>query len=322
DASLVDGGDADTPELTAAREAVALPFRDGSGMLRGAYADVANPTGRVTDGNFDYTRSQPGFEEVNAYFHVNRVQGALQGMGYTGAKAILDRPQQVIVNAFAADNSFFNPSDKVIRYGAGGVDDAEDGDVVAHEYGHALMDFIVPNYHAVDDGDPGVLAEGFCDAQALLLPTGSTVRYDRHCLAAWDARGLGLDCLRRTDTGKHNPEQRTPSRYPDSEIWSGALADLAAATDLGPEGVYRLAVASIHYYNVRESLDQAARALLMADATLHAGAHQDAIRRVLTWRGVISTLTASAPDGPVTRSVPTALAIGPLAGDVDGHMSF
>ncbi len=304
------------------RDSVDLPFLDGSGMLRGTYADVSSASSRVADGTFDYTRSQPGFEEVNAYFHMNRVQQALQGLGYTGAKTILNRAQQVTVNAFPEDNSFFNPADKVIRYGAGGVDDAEDGDVVAHEYGHAVQDFIVPGFRGADDGDTGVLAEGFCDTQAVALPTGGAVAYDRHCFAAWDARGIGLDCLRRTDSDKHHPEDRTPSRYPDSEIWSGALADLAAATDLGPVGAYRLAVESTFYYNTRETLDQAARALLMADSTLHGGAHADAIRRVLTWRGVISTLTAPAPDGPVVTSLPTSLAMGPLGDDADGHMTF
>jgi hypothetical protein len=322
DAALVDGDNADTAELTAARDSVDLPFLDGSGMLRGTYADVSSATGRVTDGNFDYTRSQPGFEEVNAYYHINRVQQALQGLGYTGAKAVLNRVQRITVNAFAVDNSAYNPGDQIIRYGSGGVDDAEDGDVVAHEYGHALQDFIVPSFHGADDGDSGVLAEGFGDTQALALPTGSAVHYDRHCFAAWDARGLGLDCLRRTDSQKHNPEARTPSRYPDSEIWSGALVDLVSATGLDSVGVYQLVVESTFYYNKLETLDQAAQALLMADATLHGGAHQDAIRRTLTWRGVISTLTAPAPDGAVVTTLPVSLQMGPLGDDVDGNMTF
>jgi MYXO-CTERM domain-containing protein len=321
DTALADADDADSPELTGALDTVDLPFLDGSGMLRGSYADVTSANDRVIDGVFDYTRSEPGFEEVNAYFHITRVQQVLQQLGYVGAKAILGRPLLVIVNAFAQDNSFYSPAEKIIRYGSGGVDDAEDGDVVAHEYGHALQDFIVPDYRGAADDDSGVLAEGFGDSQAVLLPTGGAVHFDRHCFAAWDARGVGLDCLRRTDTHRHNPEARSTSRYPDSEIWSGALADLVD-NGIDPVEVYRLVVESTFYYNTRETLDQAAAALLMADATLAGGARADVIRRTLTWRGVISTLTAPAQPGPVQSSQPVSLAMGPLADDADGNMTF
>jgi len=322
DTGLVDDDNADSAALTAARESVTLPFLDGSGMLRGPFADVSNPSSRVSDGNFDHTRSQPGFEEVNAYFHLTRVQSALQALGYTGPKAILDRQQRVLVNAFPDDQSNFNPTDKIIRFGAGGVDDAEDGDVVAHEYGHALQDFLVSGYRGADDGDSGALAEGFCDTQALVLPTGAAVAYDRHCFAAWDARGLGRDCLRRTDTAKHNPEARTGNRYPDSEIWSGALADVLAAAGLTPEMGYQLVVESTFFYNPFETFDHAAGALLQADEQLHGGAHADAIRRVLTWRGVISDIQAPVPAGATLRGVPVALQVGPLGGDVDQSMTF
>ncbi|MEZ4916786.1 MAG: hypothetical protein R2836_07345 [Chitinophagales bacterium] len=44
-----------------------------------------------------------------------------------------------------ADNSFFSPATPLrLIFGEGGVDDAEDADVIIHEYGHAISHFAAP----------------------------------------------------------------------------------------------------------------------------------------------------------------------------------
>ena len=60
------------------------------------------------------------------------------------ANGINDRTQVVVADAFKDDNSFFSPATRKIKYGSGGVDDAEDADVILHEYGHAIQDDQVP----------------------------------------------------------------------------------------------------------------------------------------------------------------------------------
>jgi len=44
--------------------------------------------------------------------------------------------------ANGADNSYYIPNTERIVFGEGGVDDAEDVDVILHEFGHGIHDWI------------------------------------------------------------------------------------------------------------------------------------------------------------------------------------
>jgi hypothetical protein len=48
-------------------------------------------------------------------------------------------PQRLRINQWGLDNSFATTQKEEIRLGKGGVDDAEDGQVITHEYGHAIQ---------------------------------------------------------------------------------------------------------------------------------------------------------------------------------------
>ena len=125
--ALPDNNDATSAALDAARFMVTLPNLDGSGVLRGTYAD-ARPTNagqRATSATltFNYDRADNRFEEVMAYYHLDRAQAHIQALGFTDVN---HRVQVARVNATTADNSFYTPATKDIRYGSGGVDDAED----------------------------------------------------------------------------------------------------------------------------------------------------------------------------------------------------
>src|SRR4051812_23369197 len=59
------------------------------------------------------------------------------GFGVTRPPAN-DRPQAVRLNQLGADNSFADHPKNELRFRKGGVDDAEDAEVILHEYGHAI----------------------------------------------------------------------------------------------------------------------------------------------------------------------------------------
>ena len=48
--------------------------------------------------------------------------------------------QDIRINQLGIDNSFSWDKHDVLRFGKGGVDDAEDAEVILHEYGHAIQD--------------------------------------------------------------------------------------------------------------------------------------------------------------------------------------
>src|SRR5204863_6022105 len=125
------------------------------------------------------------FEEVMAYYHLDRAQERIQALGFTNVN---NRVQIAAVNDGNQDNSFYNDQNQQLSFGAGGVDDAEDGEVILHEYGHSCQDNQVPGY---GNGDEGAMGEGFGDylagsfSQVLPPAAGHSNPTDPACLADW-----------------------------------------------------------------------------------------------------------------------------------------
>lgn len=313
DRELVDGQGTDSEALTALLEEVELRNLDGSGYLRGAYADVHRVGGRTRqdDLQFFFTRARLGFAEVSAYYHVDRLQRGLQALGFTGARSLVAAPLDVVVDATTSDQSTYDPARVQLRLGTGGIDDAEDGDVIAHEYGHAVQWAIMPNF--LDGTDGMAIGEGWSDIQAYALPTESDhpALVARECLAPWDAAGYKppQPCLRRVDGTKHYPEHLHVPREPhhDGEIWSGMLYQLFIDTGLGPSDGYRLVLESAFLYPAQVTFADASAALLAADEALYGGVHVAAIERLLVWRGLRATLAPPAADAPVLERRALAL---------------
>ena len=81
------------------------------------------------------------------YFWVNQAQEYLQSLGFKPGgelDPILARPYDLRINQYGVDNSYMTDNGDYIRLGKGGVDDAEDAEVIMHEYGHAIHADQVP----------------------------------------------------------------------------------------------------------------------------------------------------------------------------------
>jgi hypothetical protein len=109
--------------------------------------------------SFSFGRSSPFFEQTMAYYQVTRAQEYIQGLGFTGPAGINEEPQNLLPDVIPDDNAFYDGFDDVIVFGTGGVDDAEDADIIWHEYGHAMQDaqFGLP----FPFSDMGAVGEGF-----------------------------------------------------------------------------------------------------------------------------------------------------------------
>ncbi|HLJ75057.1 MAG TPA: hypothetical protein VKU62_10755, partial [Thermoanaerobaculia bacterium] len=150
---LQDQNDAASAVPPEAYSIVDLPELAPTGMLAGPNVriiDTEQPFTTHADATqpLMFDRSQQPFEEVNAYYHIDRSERYLQSLGFTGSKRIV--PYALPVDPHAAngtDNSFFvidSPGMGTLYFGDGGTDDAEDPDIMLHEFGHAIQESIAP----------------------------------------------------------------------------------------------------------------------------------------------------------------------------------
>jgi len=282
--TLVDKHDRDYPALTEELFVRPLLGLDGSGRLVGPYVTTA-PTKKQAyerDFTYDYTRSDRGFEQAMVYYHIDACQRYLQSLGFTDANK---RPQPVNVNGSGLDNSWYSPGTGVITYGKGGVDDAEDADVIMHEYGHAIQDNQVPNFGLTEEG--GAMGEGFGDYLAATRYAEANWAW-RVYIAEWDAVSYSSGnppYLRRVDSTKHYPQDMVGEVHDDGEIWSACLWQMREA--LGAATSDAIVIESHFYLTPMSEFSDGAEAIILADQNLNASAHGTLIRQIFTNRGIL-----------------------------------
>lgn len=241
DQSLRDEKDSAAAVPAEAYYEVTLTNLDGSGTLTGDWANIRGETGkpvRFAPGDtLAFDRSQDEFEQVMAYFWITETQKYLQSLGFgTGElPAVNKESQDLRINQYGIDNSYSWDKHDVIRLGKGGVDDAEDAEVIVHEYGHAVHDAQIPGWGG--SLDAGAIGEGFGDYLAVTVglevsaANGAPLRADAACVMDWDATSYdptAPHCLRRIDRDLTVDDRRHQVHF-DGQIWSRALWDIRNA---------------------------------------------------------------------------------------------
>jgi len=270
---------------------------DGTRVTTRPTAQGVTGKKRIARADRDYrVRShENGFEEVMAYYHLDTAIRWLQGMGYRGPRAIFREPFPVNVSATHEDQSWYSPGRRQINFGrGGGVNDAEDAETILHEFGHALQDFICPDFGQSDEA--GAMGEGFGDYLALSffadrkrdLPAYETA------VMSWDAikwRTREPRCLRNIATKKtYASFAAGRGVHENGRIWAATLWEIRAA--LGREVADRLIVESHFQLDGFTTFARGARAILDADDNLHEGEHRSRLRGIFGRRRI----------GPVHRA--------------------
>jgi Zn-dependent metalloprotease len=231
---------------------------------------------------FLYTRADTAFEEVNAYYHLNVYQAYVASIGYSSLTT-----EQIQVDAHAlngSDNSQFSYGGGFPRlfFGDGGVDDAEDADVVVHEYGHALSYAGSP---ATNFGrERSAIDEGFGDYFAASYSRSiSTYNWDK--VFSWDGNNEYWNG-RNAATGKIYPGDTTSSIHRNGEMWSTALMQVWSA--LGRDVADKLALETLFNLSSNMTFTDAALAYLDADDVLNGGVNYDLIHQIMVERGFLN----------------------------------
>lgn len=281
-----DSSDYDSPQLNAQRFTVplkGLTLRNGRYQLEGPHVNVEDwdspyiPEVSETDSTaFNYTRSQSGFEDVMLYFFIDSSQRYMQSLGFFDIQnlPIWADPHGVD----GEDNAFFSPSLNRLSFGEGGVDDAEDADVILHEYGHAIQWGIVYGWGGSTNGnEEGQIGEGFGDYWAGSYSRAINNTFSRNFVFTWDA---GFNGVRGTiwpgrplnfsqsypEGGVSGQEVHDAGRY-----WSGVL--MLIYDDIGREACDKIVLQSHYYLGTFATMRDNAVAVLQADRDLYGGVH-------------------------------------------------
>jgi zinc metalloprotease ZmpB len=291
--SLTDQKDADYAALQPAYHIVTLTNLDGSGYLRGDWANIRGETGNSafsSTNTFIYTRDDDRFEQVMAYFWVTEAQKYIQSLGFGSTlRPINMESQDVRINQLGYDNSFSWDKKDYLRFGKGGVDDAEDAEVILHEYGHAMLDSQSTPFGAFGaSAQAGAIHEGFGDYWAVTVSDVIAPTADPACVADWDSVSYTSGtphCLRRVDTNLHYPEDLNGRVHHDGQIWSRALWDIRNA--LGNVQADTIILEAHFSFPNDASMPEAAEAVVNAAQELYNPGVANGVRAAFQARGIL-----------------------------------
>ena len=174
DAGYTDGNNADTTQLTNALVPVTLEGITNTGgtfTLAGPYAvcqdfDTPHDAGCPSQASSDFsvTRSALTFDAVMGYYHITRyLKYVNETLGITAMPLNHSGGVHYDPHGFdGQDNSQYSSGGENLTFGAGGVDDAQDADVIIHELGHGIHDWITNGNLSQVEG----LSEGVGDYNA------------------------------------------------------------------------------------------------------------------------------------------------------------
>ncbi|HEX7155116.1 MAG TPA: proprotein convertase P-domain-containing protein [Thermoanaerobaculia bacterium] len=300
---------------------------DATAPLAGPHVVITNlspPATPIPDasGPLDFDRQDDFFEAVHAYFHIDRNQRYLQSLGYTGSRQLVAYPIPVDPHgANGTDNSFFIPAATLgrgaLHFGDGGTDDAEDADLLIHEYGHAILEWISPGtFGGPFSSQARAMSEGFGDYWAFSNHYERRVASGRDpfCLADWDTRcwedassencgyPAGTDCLRRLDSPNTMANYVTTdlpgTEHRNGTIWSSALREIYLSA--GKRTTDILVLESLFGTPPNPTFAGVARRMVEVDRLLFAGAHVPTICAAMAARGILSDCGAL-PRGELTH---------------------
>lgn len=274
--SYVDGNDANAAVLTAQLKNVVLPditLNAGVYSLVGPYADIrdfeAPNKGLFTQATstFNFDRSADAFEAVNTYYHIDammrylNVTLALNIMPYQYAGGVQFDPSGLS----GADNSHYLSGSGRLAFGEGGVDDAEDADVIIHELGHGLHDWVtaggLSQVNGLSEGTGDYIAGSYSRSKGYWTSGQAAYNWmfnwDGHN-PFWGGRVLNYAAV--------YPVGLAGAIHTDGQIW--ATANMKIWDDIGRQNADRVFWAGLGNTNGASNQNDAANAVYQAASAL------------------------------------------------------
>ena len=276
-----------------AYEDVRLQGLDGRGFLDGVRVTTNLTKPRVKrqpNLRWEFDSNQRGFDEAMIYFHLDSAIQYIERLGYRRECRIFNEPLAANAHGTPEDGAWYSPGTRSLLFGTGDIDEAEDGETILHEFGHALQDAICPDFG--QSLEAAAMGEGFGDYFAASFTAAKKVgpaHEYRDTVMSWDAV-LGPEdppCVRRLD-GKMTYESfnhaTRADEHDNGEIWSATLWDVWKA--IGRERADPIIIDSHFQLDGFTTFAKGARAILDAERNLHGGRDIAVLKRIFRRRGI------------------------------------
>ena len=228
---------------------------------------------------------------MNVIYHISTHNAYIASIGFDSLANFYTRADS---HAGTDDNSSFNDNTgtPTISYGIGGVDDAEDADVVVHEYSHAVSNNASPN------GNNGYEREGLDEGLADYFATSYSRSLNEFRWAdmfTWDGHNEYWSG-RTAQSTMHYPANLTHGQYhEDGQMWNTAL--MVIWPQLGRTTTDKLMLQTLYSLGANISYHDAALMFMQADTLLNNGVNICIIANAFYNRGFIDSTYTSLPNG-------------------------
>jgi hypothetical protein len=211
-------------------------------------------------------RSDPCFDAVNVYYFIDKTMKYLNGkLGFDLHPIRYQGGIRVDPHGVNGDdNSHYSPFSDELAFGQGGVDDAQDHDVVIHELGHALHNWITRGHLSQAEG----LSEGSGDYWAASygrqfmkpghVAYGWTFSFDGHN-SFWPGRSVAVSA--------NYPAGATGGIHSAGQLWATTCMEIYDV--IGKEKADKLFWTALSSLDESSNQADAARSYVVATRQLY-----------------------------------------------------
>lgn len=270
---FIDNMDANSTQLENARVSRSLPditLENGYYKLEGPYCVLSDEEvpyetfpEKTNSNDFNFTRDEQGFEAVMCYYHIDKASRRVESFGYDVAALKTFKADPHGLNGTA--NAHYVPTYNYVSFGEGGVDAAEDGDVIWHEYAHAIQNNLGEG-NLLYTGETKAVQEGSSDYWAL-SHSRSLTSYNWALFGNWWCSSItGFE--RRADLNWIYPDDYLSAKtlHEAGQIWSSALMKIWG--ELGHNKTDEIFLKTHFYWDQDVTMQGAAEAFIAASLAL------------------------------------------------------